>query len=152
MEQSSAGFWIRVAATIIDGLIISGIYLILVLLAFMTQFVSSALQYIVSLITLIFMIAGPICYLALMPLTKYQATFGKHFLGLKIINEQGEKITAGQSWGRAFSYILSAMIAYIGYIMVAFTERKRGLHDIIANTYVVKKKQSQLQSSNDLNL
>ena len=34
--------------------------------------------------------------------------------------------------------ILSALIFGIGYLMIAFTERKRGLHDIIAGTCVVK--------------
>ena len=32
------------------------------------------------------------------------------------------------------------MILLIGFIMVAFTERKQGLHDIIASTLVVKGK------------
>jgi len=30
------------------------------------------------------------------------------------------------------------MILLIGYLMVAFTDRKRGLHDIMACTLVVK--------------
>jgi uncharacterized RDD family membrane protein YckC len=34
--------------------------------------------------------------------------------------------------------VLSALIFGAGFIMAAFTERKRGLHDMIAGTYVVK--------------
>jgi uncharacterized RDD family membrane protein YckC len=40
--------------------------------------------------------------------------------------------------GRYFAKILSAIILCIGFIMVAFTDKKRGLHDIIAGTLVIK--------------
>ena len=39
--------------------------------------------------------------------------------------------------GREASKFLSTIILAIGYIMAAFTERKQGLHDMIASTYVV---------------
>jgi uncharacterized RDD family membrane protein YckC len=35
-------------------------------------------------------------------------------------------------------YIVSALTLYIGFIWVAFDEHKQGLHDKIADTYVVK--------------
>ncbi|PYJ40517.1 MAG: RDD family protein, partial [Verrucomicrobia bacterium] len=34
--------------------------------------------------------------------------------------------------------ILSGLIFCIGFLMIAFTERKQGLHDMIAGTYVIK--------------
>jgi uncharacterized RDD family membrane protein YckC len=34
--------------------------------------------------------------------------------------------------------MLSGLILGIGFLMAAFTERKQGLHDMIAGTYVVK--------------
>jgi len=37
---------------------------------------------------------------------------------------------------QAFCEILSAMLLGVGYIMVAFTERKQGLHDLLAGTLV----------------
>jgi uncharacterized RDD family membrane protein YckC len=40
--------------------------------------------------------------------------------------------------GRYFAKFISALILGIGFLMVAFTERKRGLHDMIAGTLVVK--------------
>ena len=39
---------------------------------------------------------------------------------------------------RLIGYLASAMILYVGFLMVAFTDRKRGLHDMIAGTVVVR--------------
>jgi len=35
-------------------------------------------------------------------------------------------------------YIASSFVLYIGFLMIAFTDRKRGLHDILAKTVVIK--------------
>ena len=51
---------------------------------------------------------------------------------------QGRRISLGRAVGRYFAKILSGLILAIGYIMVAFTERKQGLHDLIVSTLVVK--------------
>ena len=40
--------------------------------------------------------------------------------------------------GRFFAKFISAIILFIGYLMAAFTDRKRALHDIIAGTLVIK--------------
>ena len=41
--------------------------------------------------------------------------------------------------GRYFGKIISAIILYIGFIMIAFTGKKQGLHDIMAGTLVVNR-------------
>jgi uncharacterized RDD family membrane protein YckC len=66
-----------------------------------------------------------------------QATPGKAALGLKVTDLNGNQIGFGTATGRYFGRILSGIL-YIGYIMVAFTERKQGLHDMLAGTLVVK--------------
>lgn len=68
----------------------------------------------------------------------YQATPGKMALGLIVTDSDGRRISPMRAVGRYFAKILSAMILLIGFIMVAFTERKQGLHDMIASTLVVK--------------
>jgi len=52
---------------------------------------------------------------------------------------RSEPITYGRATGRCFAEILSGMICYIGYLMAAFDEEKRALHDRICNTRVVKR-------------
>ncbi len=77
-------------------------------------------------------------YFALLESGKHQATWGKRLLGLKVVGAQGQRISFARATGRYFAKLLSYAIFYIGFIMVPFTNRKRGLHDMIADTYVVK--------------
>ncbi len=72
--------------------------------------------------------------------SKFQATPGKAILGLKVTNENFEKIGFGQASGRFFGKILSGLIIGIGYIMIGFTKKRQGLHDQMAHTLVLKEK------------
>ena len=48
-------------------------------------------------------------------------------------------LLAGTYYAAArFALLLAMSLLFIGVIMVAFRERKRGLHDMLAGTYVVK--------------
>ncbi|MDG5788865.1 RDD family protein [Evansella sp. AB-P1] len=78
-------------------------------------------------------------YRIILPVTKLQGTVGKALFGLKIIDQKGRKLNVPQSLGRYLSEYIS-VILFIGYFMVAFTEKKTGLHDKLAKTYVVYKK------------
>jgi len=59
-------------------------------------------------------------------------------VGLKVTDENGERIGFGKANVRYWSKFLSFLILYVGFVMVAFTEKKQGLHDKIAGTLVVK--------------
>jgi uncharacterized RDD family membrane protein YckC len=80
-----------------------------------------------------------VLYFTLMESSKYQATVGKLALGLVVTDESGNKLDIVKALVRNLSKILSSKILMIGYIMIGFTEKKQGLHDIIAKTLVVKK-------------
>ena len=69
-----------------------------------------------------------------------QSTWGKRIMGIKVVGEDGGRIGFGRATARFFcKSILSPIFFQIGFIMAAFTNRKRALHDMIAETYVVKK-------------
>lgn len=135
-----AGFWIRFVAFIIDGLII-GIPIWLLMFSVIGSAGMSdptgdmgtyfALQFVGILFGWL--------YSALMESSKSQATIGKQALGLKVTDANGQRISFARATGRHFSKFVSSMILLIGYLMVAFTEKKQGLHDIMAATLVVKK-------------
>jgi uncharacterized RDD family membrane protein YckC len=80
-----------------------------------------------------------IFYYIYLPASDMMATPGKYVLGLKITDDFGNKISVGKSTVRYLGYIVSAITIYIGFIMVGFTENKRGLHDMIASTRVTYK-------------
>jgi len=77
-------------------------------------------------------------YFAILESSSMQGTLGKKALGMIVTDLDGGRISFGRATGRYFAKILSALVLCIGYIMVGFTERKRGLHDMIANTLVIK--------------
>ena len=77
-------------------------------------------------------------YEASLTSSTWQGTVGKHLLGLRVTDLAGNPIDFARSTGRFFAKFLSRLCFSIGYIMVAFTERKQGLHDILAGTLVWK--------------
>lgn len=78
-------------------------------------------------------------YYALMESSSWQGTLGKKALGIVVTDYAGQRLGFGQATGRHFGKIVSSLILGIGFLMVAFTARKQGLHDMIAGTLVVRR-------------
>ncbi len=140
-----AGFWLRFAAAIVDGLII---YLPFKIVGAVLQYLvaqsssnSSAKAGIAVLgcgISLIQLVAGWL-YFAKMESSPKMATIGKSVCGIKVTDMQGAPISFGTASGRYFGKIVSAIILYVGFMMAGWTQKKQALHDIMASTLVVKK-------------
>lgn len=118
-----AGFWIRVVASMLDSMFI-------VVLSLPTYFFGEPYGFL-SQIVIAFL------YESLLTCGEHQATWGKRLMGLKVINADGGRLTFGASVGRYAGKILSTLTFFIGFLMVAFTDRKQGLHDRLADTFVV---------------
>ena len=71
--------------------------------------------------------------------SKLMATPGKYALGLAVVRDDGTRLPFWNGIGRHAAKALSAILLCIGFIMVAFSERKQGLHDKMAATIVVKR-------------
>ena len=67
-----------------------------------------------------------------------QATLGKLAFDLKVTSLDGERIGLLRALVRNFAQILSGLIAFIGFLMPAFTRRHQALHDMCAGTLVVR--------------
>jgi uncharacterized RDD family membrane protein YckC len=65
------------------------------------------------------------------------ATIGKMLCGLVVTDVTGRKISFGRACGRYVAKIVSALLLCIGFLMIAFSERKQALHDLMAETVVV---------------
>jgi uncharacterized RDD family membrane protein YckC len=59
-------------------------------------------------------------------------------MGIKVVNKNNQPLDFSKALLRNLSKLLSAFILGIGYIMIIFDDRKQGLHDKIADTFVVK--------------
>jgi uncharacterized RDD family membrane protein YckC len=140
------GFWIRVVATIVDAILVR-----VALSPFGFIFGGLGLwgmgMHHPRNVGLLFFGGGVMAmlgvaanwlYEAFMESSTYQATLGKMIFGMKVTDLYGNRISFGRATGRHFAKYISGFILCIGFIMVAFTERKQGLHDIIAGTLVRK--------------
>lgn len=73
-------------------------------------------------------------------LKKNGQTIGKKLLGIKVIKTNGESLTWSTAIIREIGEIINAFTIGIGYLIIIFDDKKQGLHDKIADTYVVKVK------------
>lgn len=137
-----AGFWMRFAAAFIDGVLVLGITSLASLaIALAFGLVTQSIWVAILIGYLAFLIGSIVIrwlYFAKMESSPKQATFGKRSLGIKVTDLEGRRISFGRATGRHFAKFISELGYFIGYIMIAFTKKKQGLHDIIAGTLVVK--------------
>jgi uncharacterized RDD family membrane protein YckC len=138
------GFWRRVLAYIIDSIIINmaiGLLSVVLGLGLAVPMQASGADFIQAVSGMIgglLGLFGSWLYFALMESSGHQATVGKLALGMVVTDDAGHRIGFGRATGRYFAKIISAMILLIGFMMVGWTERKQGLHDLIAGTLVFK--------------
>ena len=147
--QPYAGFWKRAFAFMIDALV-------LLIPNFVIQFLitkfafhnlettADPIQQMTAVFGGFFLTGVAVTilqwiYCAWLESSKYQATLGKMALGIKVVNEKGERISFGRATGRFFAKIISYFTFYFGCFMAGFTTYRQALHDIIASTFVVSK-------------
>ncbi len=136
------GFWRRTVALVLDWLAVN-------LLAVAGFFLLAVISGLTGLEKIAAGTIGPAAlsamvvlywlYFTLTTAGDKQATPGKRAVGLKVVGSNGARLSWGRANARFWSKILSAAAFLIGFLMVAFTRRKEGLHDLIADTYVVKR-------------
>jgi uncharacterized RDD family membrane protein YckC len=136
-QVAYGGFWIRLLAYIIDAVILGiagGILGAIFGISMMSS--SNVGDYNPALNIVSLVIAW--LYFALFESSARGATPGKMALGLRVVTGDGQRLSFLNATGRYFAKFISAIILCIGFIMIGFTERKRGLHDMMANTLVIK--------------
>ncbi len=155
-SASYAGFGARLVAYIIDAIVVGCVYWVLALILAAIGMGAAAaaggpegiavgdeaaigaifagMGLMILLITVAYWLYG-----AIMESSGSQGTLGKMAMGIKVTDLNGGRISFGRALLRQFGKYISGSIMMIGYLMVAFTEKKQGLHDMIASTFVVKK-------------
>jgi len=81
---------------------------------------------------------GQWLYFALWESSSKQATVGKLILKIRVTDAMGNRITFGRASARYFAKFVSNLTIFIGYLMAAFTQKNQALHDIIAETLVLR--------------
>lgn len=144
-----AGFWMRVAAYLLD-------YLILLVIIFATGLTVAALKSVgeSSEVTVpgwqLLNLGITWLYFAAFESSSWQATPGKRALGLRVVDMHGARIGFGRATGRFFGKIPSGLILCIGYMMAGWTARKQALHDMMAGCCVVRQGGLEARAQNRL--
>jgi uncharacterized RDD family membrane protein YckC len=116
----------RTGASLIDGIIVS-LFTSLLLTILTINFLSS------------YALVFGILYYSVFEAGSKQATFGKQFVGFKVTDLEGRRISFFRALIRNITKILSFGLLLIGILIIPFTKRHQALHDIICKTLVVSK-------------
>jgi uncharacterized RDD family membrane protein YckC len=121
------GFWVRALATLIDSILLLVVYGILFGVAGLS-----------GLVVYVFIaILYPVLFIGL----KGQ-TLGKMALGMQVVDTQGNVPGLGKAALREIvGKFLSGLAFYLGFLWIGWDREKRGWHDHIAGTFVIRKTQ-----------
>ncbi|KXS43809.1 MAG: RDD domain-containing protein [Methanolobus sp. T82-4] len=128
------GFWRRFAAYFIDAVILNilGMFYGPVIGNFFSDSIFSIIFYSFAISTLVATL-----YFGYFESSKKQATLGKQALGIKVTDLEGNRISFGKAVARYVLKIITSLVLAIGFIAIAFTEKKQGLYDLAVGTVVV---------------
>lgn len=134
---AKGGFWLRLAAFVIDYVIIlifAPVVEYAIELGGVTANISADKQD-----NLFFVMLYAIVVLYFVIYTGwFGQTPGKMVCKLRVIRTTGEPISYGRAFLRLIGYHVSFLFLGFGFIMIAVDRNKRGLHDLIAGTCVIK--------------
>ena len=138
-----AGFWTRVVAYLIDMIVIYAISSLLNTFSF--GLLNKRLDFPIlgeeSLSYVIVMFA----YFISMTYF-FSQTLGKMIMKIKVETNKGDKLgLIDIVYRELVGRLLTIFLLHIPYLAVAFTNKKKGLHDFIADTVVVKEDFSRLR-------
>lgn len=123
------GFWVRLAAWVIDFIVLSVIQLVLSLIG-------------LSFVALIVGVPYGVLFIGLKGQTP-----GKMALGIQVVDQQGNIPGIGRAVLREIiGKLVSAIVVLLGYLWISWDRHKRGWHDHIAGTYVVRKQRGRVSS------
>jgi uncharacterized RDD family membrane protein YckC len=147
-----AGFWRRLAAGIVDVMVLTSVFAILstlvavVLRHPLPRFSQLGPDYIVDMAVnggvlaeagVAMLVILGFLYFFLFTALRGQ-TFGKHLMRIKVIDAYGERPSMMRALLRTVAYVPSLLLLALGFLWIGFDREKRGLHDWLADTYVVK--------------
>jgi uncharacterized RDD family membrane protein YckC len=139
------GFWIRVAAALVDAvLLFTAAFPVRLLLGSAVTLLGMDAQMPVHEMLMVrrwvritVAIAVAWAYKTGMESSRYQGTLGKMAMRLKVVDLQGQRLSLSHATARYFAKYLSIFTLGIGYLMVGFDHQKQGLHDRTAGTLVL---------------
>lgn len=141
LSQPKAGFWTRVVALLLDFFLLVVVQSVLnLLIGLIIGMLGMAIEGdpAINMVFWLFAITLRFSY-AVFFIGYCGQTPGKMAMRIKVIRTDGSQVSYGRAALReVLGKIISGILLGIGYLMVAFDNQKQGLHDKIADTYVIK--------------
>lgn len=142
---AKAGFWIRLAAWIVDIVCLFLATIVLAVLVLATIWfggrlggeINEQVMALAGYSGAAIVMASGFLYFTLF-IGSVGRTPGKMLFGLKIVGVNDRDMTYSRACLRSLCWILSLVLFSVGFLMIAFTRQKRGLHDVLAGTRVIR--------------
>ena len=151
-----AGFFVRLSAALIDGIIVSAL-LFIVRVPMWLSALSAGSNPLYANVIFRFSFVDIVVYLLATTyyvlMTYYEsATIGKKLLNIKVIGEEGKLSFFTVLYRETIGKYISTAIMFIGFFLIGVDSQKRGLHDMLCDTWVVydfeeKHRQKDLQET-----
>jgi uncharacterized RDD family membrane protein YckC len=132
-----AGFWIRLFAAVIDVLLLFGLLnavstiTSLIVVTAGTAVAAESAWILQGLGPLLFLLGALPFYFIYFPSSVWQATPGKWICGLHIVRTDGSFVEMMYDSKRPSASAPVTRLLLIGFLLIAVTREKKGLHDII---------------------
>jgi uncharacterized RDD family membrane protein YckC len=142
---AKAGFWIRLAAWIADIVCLFMATIALAILVLVTIWfggrlggeINDQVMALAGYSSATIVMASGFLYFTLFVGSRGQ-TPGKILFGLRVVPVNGKQMTYGRACLRSLFWVVSLLLFSIGFLMIAVTRQKQGLHDMLAGTYVIR--------------
>ena len=134
---SPAGFWIRFGAYLVDSLIAIVVLLIIFGLAASSGGGDAATSDEFTWLDFAFILLGVAYYTFTIAI--WSTTAGKRVFGLYVVRPDGSRVGVARAFVRYLAYIPSFLLLFVGVIMIGVRRDRRGMHDLIADTVVVRR-------------
>ncbi len=83
-------------------------------------------------------IVAPVVYDAFMTASPRQATLGKSIMRIKVVKENGERLTTGEAFIRALVKYVAGQFCFLLFLVCLFNKEEQNLHDLAARTFVIE--------------
>ncbi|MBB3968851.1 RDD family protein [Mucilaginibacter phyllosphaerae] len=134
----------RALASIIDWLIVFGVFVLaafVVMLILLVVIPGEEYKMIRIGITAVIVALTPfakLIYNIKMESGPKQGTYGKQLVKIRVCDIYGERITPSKAFNRNAAKLLSVATLFVGYLMCFFNKKQQCLHDMLADTLIIK--------------
>jgi len=140
LMQYYGSFDQRLLASVLDWFILFGVFVIIAFIVVLLFIQDKETRLIVSFSILGVIPLAKVIYHIVMESSAKQATYGKQMLKIKVVDMNGDRISTGMAISRNLLKLLSALPFCLGYVIAFFNKKQQCLHDMLANTLVIKER------------